>query len=145
LNDLPDDLYERARSDGLVYDEHGRRGRRRLLGLVWSKPDYERIPWGYGLAWRDFARMESVVMPIPLNWIVGGVRKAYGGLARGPKLGTEMETYRVAFERGVRRGTERVERDAARDLAAAYEKGRREGYAEAMRSIYIELEVRQDS
>jgi hypothetical protein len=37
----------------------------------------EMLPWGYGRAWRDYERFQSVVMPIPINIIVGGLRSLY--------------------------------------------------------------------
>lgn len=36
-----------------------------------------RPPWGYGLAWWDFLSREAVCYPIPLNWIMWGLREIY--------------------------------------------------------------------
>lgn len=37
------------------------------------------IPWGYGLAYWDYARAEGVFCPVPINWIVRYWRRAYWG------------------------------------------------------------------
>jgi len=36
-----------------------------------------RIPKGYGIAWRDFARDQAICYPIGLNQIVRWARKVY--------------------------------------------------------------------
>ena len=63
----------------------------------------ERIPWGYGLAYYDFAYAQAVCYPIPLNLIVNVCRKIYWKLAKPsfPKWESELAK---AYQRGLVKG-----------------------------------------
>ena len=43
----------------------------------------DRLPRGWGVAWYRLPLMQMVVLPIPLNLVVGAVWRAYWTLARG--------------------------------------------------------------
>lgn len=44
--------------------------------------ELERIPFGYGVAWRDFAYCGSVCYPVPLNLIMRWLRELWFSLSR---------------------------------------------------------------
>jgi hypothetical protein len=47
------------------------------MTLIRSIPEGEIIPHGYGIAWRQWDRNATVVMPIPFNRLAALLRSAY--------------------------------------------------------------------
>ena len=45
--------------------------------LIAKVGEGECIPKGYGLAWREFDRVESIFLPVPFNIIVSFARSVY--------------------------------------------------------------------
>ncbi len=60
-------------------------------------------PWGWGMAWRDYAREFVVIMPIPLNIVMGVVRRVYLWML-SPWRRSMTKGERACYERGVRDG-----------------------------------------
>lgn len=46
---------------------------------------YEEIPRGYGVAWEDPVRWVRVCYPVPLNKLIGWLRRIRWDLARPPR------------------------------------------------------------
>lgn len=40
-------------------------------------------PWGYGLAWRDYAKVQSIYAPMPLNVLLGQLRAMWSWFKGG--------------------------------------------------------------
>lgn len=72
----------------------------------------ERIPKGYGIAYREVARLVVVAYPIPINVIVAGLRKVWLWFLYGHKL------YENGYEKGYEEG-----REAGREYAFNQYKG----------------------
>lgn len=87
----------------------------------------ETLPRGYGVAWRDLAMDRVVVMPIPLNVVVGLIRRAWEALRFHTAGASRLDIIRhearirgynaaVNAERGAREGaTRRAYDDGFRD------------------------------
>lgn len=83
------------------------------------------IPAGWGVAYWEMTAMSAVIYPLPLNWIVAGVREAYFFLAQGPKYRQLMDFYELgrragesaSYERGLREGQERAYKEIRQVLS----------------------------
>lgn len=89
------------------------------------------IPRWYGVAWREFDRDCSVVMPVPLNLIAGWTRRLWHWLRWGfAKRSVLDEVAWVAYERGRedRAKSNLKARDSREEWVrqAAYDAGRRD-------------------
>ena len=65
----------------------------------------ERVEWWQGLAWHDYARAYSVVLPIPLNFIAGAARKVWFFLHCPPFFQSKgrYERYWIEYGRRLQR------------------------------------------
>lgn len=77
-----------------------------------------RIPRFYGLAWRDHARCEVVVYPMPINWLAWALREVFYRLKQTPKT-REDKAYSLGHRAGTRYMNDNIE-DAKRE---AYSRG----------------------
>ena len=76
------------------------------------------IPWGYGVAWRDWARYEHVCAPVPFNVILALARRVYFWLvfaAVGSAYDKAVQTG-IALERRVQQAE--LERQHRREVVA---------------------------
>ena len=69
---------------------------------------YDKIPVGYGIAYRTFDADGNLCYPIPLNWIARWLRSAWVAL-QGPGRDTwiekrELAAYQLGFDIGRRAG-----------------------------------------
>ena len=62
------------------------------------------IPKGYGIAYREINSLIAVVYPIPINIIVGSIRRFYFWLTVGHKL--YEDGYFKGYQEGINKGTE---------------------------------------
>jgi hypothetical protein len=76
----------------------------------------ERIPDGWGLAWRDWTCQRGAVMPIPLNLLAWLALAVYRGLAMLPPT--------------------RLERAMSAQYTASHRDGHRVGYARGRKDEY---------
>lgn len=54
------------------------------MNLIKRIDDCQEIPSGYGIAWTEERSRESIVIPVPFNFIGGWLRRLYGVMVRGP-------------------------------------------------------------
>ena len=84
------------------------------------------IPWGWGIAYYNYTSTTAIILPIPINWLVGWSREAYFVLAQGPRSRREEQIRKIAFEEGRKSGKIQAEAyakmDYARGQQAAYER-----------------------
>ncbi len=81
------------------------------------------IPKMYGVAWFSYTSFTVVCYPIPLNWVLGGLRKSWFLIAQGPRWKHEQEIWNVAYEHGFKAGKVSSEAKAAEDLIMKLVKG----------------------
>lgn len=75
------------------------------------------LPWGYGRAWWDHYRDYAICYPIPLNYLLGMVRKVYFFLAQGVNP-TRLEV--LMYENQVLRTRLKEAREAPRRVARGW-------------------------
>ena len=75
--------------------------------------DGEKLPWGYGFAWRDFDRRGHVTYPIPFNVLFRGLRRLYHWI-----LSYKHSVLDEARIQGIREGQEMERRMQGIQLAA---------------------------
>jgi hypothetical protein len=63
----------------------------------------DRVPFGYGLAWYEYAENRIIVLPIPINIIAGLARRFYLWCCF-PWRHCMTATERECFERGRQQG-----------------------------------------
>lgn len=68
------------------------------------------IPRGYGVAWIRWQSDEAVVMPIPLNVVAAGIRRAWYWLKMPKALYNDP---RQAYDAGMRDGIKTMEKEGA--------------------------------
>lgn len=69
------------------------------------------MPWGYGFAYRSPQQSGSWCWPIPLNWIVKGLREVWIFMAMPPKTKLDyMSAYKAAWLEERKRRVELEER-----------------------------------
>lgn len=64
----------------------------------------ERLPFGYGIAWRNWNEMTFEAYPIPFNWCAYFIRELYLFLARGPREAGKQKIYNAGREVGFKSG-----------------------------------------
>jgi hypothetical protein len=82
----------------------------------------EKIPTFYGVAYRDFAMMQAVCYPIPLNWVVRWGRELYFRLSNPETNGLEdaiHKAYGRGFDNGVASARYDIEQSYHRGLSDA--------------------------
>lgn len=80
----------------------------------------QRIPWGWGMAYRDFARDTAVCWPLPFNWFVRWVHQLYWFLVWPKKDALEH-----AYVRGVGQGREGLYDATTRSYNQGFENGKK--------------------
>ncbi len=60
------------------------------------------MPWGYGFCYRRLDLRETVLAVIPLNFVIGWVRRVYWRLAYGPAEGLEAAAWDRGYVEGLR-------------------------------------------
>lgn len=81
----------------------------------------ETLPRFYGVAWRDYARLQAVCYPIPLNWLVFILREIYfliAYLPKAPREKFESRVFSAGFEEGRKIGRLEGQNDLALELGA---------------------------
>lgn len=79
-------------------------------------PEHQAMPAWYGVAWRDFRALETVVAPVPLNLVAACARNVWTFLRVGHV--PMSPDPRAAYEAG--RRAEANRRDKATDVAARH-------------------------
>ena len=62
----------------------------------------ERIPKGYGIAYREMEKLVAIAYPIPINLIVGGIRRLWLWCMYGHKL--YEDGYVKGYHKGITEG-----------------------------------------
>lgn len=62
------------------------------LLLEWpDQKQGEMIPKGYGVAWRNYEVATTILIPIPLNFLLAWIREGYFRLIAGPRDRLEQQ------------------------------------------------------
>ena len=103
----------------------------------------ERLPRGYGVAWREFDRDCSVVMPIPINVLASWVRRAWHWFRHGVKPSVYDSAVIEAYHKGHMDGSNsrlgEFRRQGDRVRMESYEKGRQD----ALMAVELTMELRK--
>lgn len=85
--------------------------------------EYDRIPRGYGVAYRELSRLVAVCYPVPLNWVVRWARAFWWRLAIPRKaMRLEQLTSRARFA-GYQAGYEAAQRETTTRLGTVFDAG----------------------
>lgn len=124
-----------------------------LPKIEWVKriPEGGYLPDGYGIAWRDWDRHGAACMPIPLNVIAGWGRRLWIELRHGLRVGVDRQARELfaaeqrGYARGYHLGRRHEAADSAREISAAFERGREHGWNEALEDIRKDFEARVEA
>lgn len=103
-----------------------------------------KIPFGYGIAYRDFAMDVAICYPIPINLVVRWVRNFYEMIAyriHSTMFQKQLEDIATSsYEKGFKAGQEIRKHEADKLYRQGYENGFQSATAEIYATIMRELE-----
>lgn len=98
----------------------------------------ERIPNGYGLAWRDFSRRITVCYPIPLNLILNSLRRLWHWSLLSFRM--KHSVFDRMYQEGRQAGVKDMQSWRENFEQVAYNKGVDDGMKEVYRRIEKQLD-----
>ena len=84
----------------------------------------ERIPWGYGISYRDFERDTKVAYPLGIHFLVRWARDFRFWLMTVGRPGYRERYEQAVYHLGVEQGRRYEAKLRQMDLEAAYRRGR---------------------
>ncbi len=60
----------------------------------------EALPFGYGIAGHNFEKNEWEIYPIPINLVMGGLRRLWFKILSSHTKTEETKVYKIGYDRG---------------------------------------------